>query len=889
MYNRVTCNPNFRTRLARTSSVFAILIASFATTQSAYAQVILASAEAPADEAATDEVDAVDVVGYRQSLNKSSDDKRRADQVIDVITAEEFGKFPDQNVAESIQRIPGISMERSAGEGDKITIRGLEPDLTRVEVNGRSTRVIGNVESPDMASSLSLFGSDQFARIEVVKTPQAKDDEGGVGGIVRLITAKPFDIGKFAARVSAQARYNNYSGKTDPLYTAMASNIFLDHKLGVLVSGSYDDGTRRVDQTRNMNGWLPAPTSQTNTPATLPLRGDVYSTHFDQQFGVVTRPRSNFDATVQFRPADEFELYVNANYAHEELLNRISRVAINTARNRAFISGTVNEETGTVDSVLVNQGQFTFQNRGLNRETNSYGLTINPKWETQDWIVSARADYSLGQQIGYDRRIRSRVERIVGYDLRDDFRSPVFVVPGLDVTNLSSFKIDQNLNEYGKARSSELSYQGDVTRNFSGFFTKVQAGVKIRDSRVEAAQGPASGPLTYTFADASSAFPLDEFFKGHGGDNFLRIWPYVDAQSFVDQYGPTEAQAKAAIDPALTYEVQQSVVAGYAQTSFENDFGWAYMRGNTGVRIVQTDFTGIGSENFTINGVKSVRPVTTENSSTNVLPNINVAFEPKIIDGLLLRFAAGRVMTQPRFNQTNPTAVLSEDTLTLSRGNPDLKAFEANYYDAGVEYYFGSGNYVSLSLFRKDIKNFVEPFSTVEDYTFPGSTTPEQVLATSFRNGGEGQVTGLEFSLQMPFTFLPGPLDGFGGIFNYTRLSSSRTLATGQEVKIPGNSPTTLNATLYYEKGGFQARVAYNYRDSFLKEQFGPANNEIYVEGQGRIDLSAGYRMENGLTFTANVANLTEEGRYEYSGQVDRVMLHQLEGRAYTLGLGYTF
>ena len=163
------------------------------------------------------------------------------------------------------------------------------------------------------------------------------------------------------------------------------------------------------------------------------------------------------------------------------------------------------------------------------------------------------------------------------------------------------------------------------------------------------------------------------------------------------------------------------------------------------------------------------------------------------------------------------------------------------------------------------------------------------MLVTTYTNGGEGKVSGLEFSVQTPFTFLPAPFNGFGGILNYTKLESSRTLATGADVEIPGNSPYTANATLYYEMGPFSARVSYNYRDTYLKEQFGPGNNQIYVEGQGRIDLSGGYRFDNGVSFTLNVANLTEEGRYEYSGQLDRVMLNQLEGRVVTAGLNYTF
>lgn len=869
----IVMHPAPRARLRRSASLIALSLAALSTSP-ALAQTVT-------------EVESVEVVGFRQSLNRSSDDKRRADQVVDVITAEEFGKFPDQNVAESIQRIPGISMERAEGEGDKITIRGLEPDLTRIEVNGRSTLMMGNSEAPNNASSLSVFGSDQFAKIEVVKSAQAKDDEGGVGGIVRLITARPLEVGR-AGRVSIQGRYNEYSGKTDPVYSLTASNVFLNDTLGVLLSASYDDRTRRNDQTRNQNGWQPAPASQTGGANVAALRGQVYSTHFDQQVRVGSLPRTNIDLTLQYSPNTEFELYVNANYANEQRLDYIARAAINTARNRPFIEGSLNEETGTVDYVLVSNGQFTFQNRALNRDTDSYGLTVNPKWENDQWILSARADYSMGQQIGHDRRIRSRMNRNVGYDLRADPRVPIMVVPDLNLTDLSAFKIDRNLNEYGKVSSQEISYQADVTRKLGGgLFTEISAGVKVRDNRMEAAQGPAEGPETFTFADAASAFPVDDFFKDNAPDGFLTAWPYVDAQAFVDAFGPSEADAKAAIDPALSYEVRYDVVAAYAQASFDQPLSWADLRGNVGTRIVRTEFTGEGFENFR-GGETSVRPVSSSSSFTNILPSANLAIEPHAVDGLIVRLAAGRVMTRPRFTEINPTAVLNDEDLTINRGNPDLEPFLANQYDAGVEYYFGEGNMVSLALFHKEIENFVEPYSLTESYAFPGRA-PEDMLVTTYRNGGEGQVSGIEFSLQTPFTFLPAPFDGFGGIFNYTHLESSRTLADGSEVEIPGNSPKTANATLYYEKGGFSARVAYNYRDTFLKNQFGPGNNPVYVDGQGRIDLSGGYRWDNGLTLTANVANLTEEGRYEYSGQPDRVMLYQLEGRMITLGLSYAF
>jgi TonB-dependent receptor len=888
---------SFADRAARRARLFAavslgtLVFTAFAGAQPAQAQAQTAPAP-EADQQAEERDDGViRVRGFRQSIEEGLDGKKSANQVMDVITAEEFGKFPDQNIAESIQRVPGISMTRNNGEGDTITIRGLEPDLTRVEINGRSSQVVGNVESPGMASSLAIFGSDQFARIEVVKSPQAKDDEGGVGGIVRLLTARPLEIGEFAARASVQGRYNEWSDKVDPVVSGMVADVFAGGKFGVLLSASYDDRSRRVDQTRNQNGWMELIPAQTRNPAVSGLAGQIYSTHFDQQFRVGKLPRFNSDLTLQYQPTPEFELYLNGNVALEDRQETVGRAAINLkSGNPQAIEGSVNE-TGTVDRVLFRNALFTLQNRGFDRQTESYGLTANPKWDNGDWLLSGRIDYSDSNQVTHDRRIRHRSNRDAGYDFTADERSPVFLLPDLDLTDLESFNVDQNLMEYGKVVTTELAYQADVTRRVNGFFSEFSAGVKFRDSQVDKAEGPARGPTTYTFADAYSPFPIDDFFGDEGGPDFLRVWPYVDATTFVDTFGPSEADSEAAIDPALAYSVSNESVAGYAQASFDSNLAWARIRGNTGVRVVSDDFAGSGTEVISVGGDTVYTPVESSSSVTNVLPNLNVIVEPAWVGGVVFRFAAARVMTRPRFTQLNPTATVNDDDLTVSRGNPDLEPFLANQFDAGVEYYFGAdgAGLLAASFFHKDIENFVEPYSDVGDYTFPGAAAPEQVLISSYRNGGEGSVTGIELVAQTTFDFLPAPFDGFGGIVNYTYLDSSRTLDTGVDVQIPGNSPHTLNATLFYEKGPFSIRASYNYRDTYLQEQFGPRDNAIYVDADGRIDLSASYTMDSGVSVNLNVANLTGENRYEYADQPDRAILYQLDGRIVTFGVGYTF
>lgn len=826
----------------------------------------------------------ITVTGFGASIQAGSTVKRRADQIVDAITSEEFGRFPDQNVAEAVQRIAGISMTRTNGEGAQVTVRGLEPDLTRVEINGRTTHVIGNVEEPGMATWLGLFRSDQFSRIDVIKSPRASDDEGGAGGTVRLLTPKPLDLGGFAGRVDAVGRYAMDGEAIDPAISGMLTGVLDDGRLGLLVSASHDDRTRRVDQTRNQNGWMVAQSQQAGTGATSDLAGARFATHFDQQFRLGSMPRSNVDLTVQYRPADTFEFNANVNLAQEDRSETVGRIAINLARGRPFIAGEVND-LGSVDYLLVDEAQFTLQNRGFQRATRAYGLTLNPVWETDGWILSGRADYSLAEQITHDRRVRHRSLRDAGYDLREDSRAPAFLLPGLELSDLQTFAIDQNIMEYGKAHTSETAAQVDLSRSLQSPIETVSVGLKGRLNRLESAQAIALGPTDFTFADASSPFPVDDFFSGAGGAGLLRSWPYVDAMAFVGAFGPTEADSEAAFDPARTYTVRHDTLAGYVEAGFRFSAPLAAVRGNVGVRVVHDRFSGRGWRQDLTDIAQPWFPVETGNSRTTVLPSLNIALEPRAAGDLVIRASAARVLSRPSFTQTNPTYGVNTDTNERTLGNPDLRPFLADQYDLVVERRFGpsSEGLLTAALFYKDIQTFVEP------YTVALPSLADDQLVTTYRNGGSGFVSGLEVGAQTPFDILPAPFDRLGMIVNYTYLDSGRMLSTGRKVAIPGNSRHTANATLYYESGGFSLRGSYAYREAYLEQQFGPRGNAILVDADGRLDISARLRMENGATLSLDAANILSRDRYVYADQEDRMMLYQLEGPILTFGLGYTF
>ncbi len=836
------------------------------------------------------EVDVVTVVGFRASLLDNLASKRDANQVIDVITAEEFGQFPDQNVAEAIQRITVISMTRYNGEGDAISIRGLEPDLTRIQINGRSAYLTQDLDQPTVATSLSIFASDQFASIEVAKSPTARDDEGGVGGVVRLNTPRPFDVGNGALRADIQLRDSSISNGLDTRYAGMASTVSDDGRLGALIALSFDDRTRRVDQMRSLEGWAVAKPVQTQAAAAQTLRGKAYPVALDQQLRIGNQPRTNADITLQLQPDDTFQLLINADYASEDRRETISRVALNLGRNKSFLSGHADAQTDTIETLVVEDALLTLNNRGLNRDITSWGATLNPQWTFDDWSFSARADYSVGQEIGRDRRVRHRSSHDIGYSLVSDERAPAFDLGSVDLSDLGALTIDQNVLEYRVIRSSEAAGQADVSHKLGGPLDQVSAGFKFRQIDVDRHEGIANGSLAYTFADAASPFPLADFFNGAGGPDLLRVWPYVDANAFVDRYGPAEQDAKAAIDPLLGYSLTQQTLSGYAMAEFDVAHAGLNWRGNAGLRGVFSRFTGRGvRQAVDANGNAALSPLVTGSSDTEWLPSANLALTSDHAPDLVLRLAAARVMTRPRPAQLNPTITWSVTDMSLARGNPDLKPFVANQLDAGLEYYFGprKEGLAAIALFHKDIENFVEPAVAKESYVVTPGQPAETVPVATFRNGGKGRVTGIELSVQTPFSVMTEALTGFGGAFNYTWLDAGRELSDGRSAAIPGNSQNTINATLYYDNGPFSARASYNFRDSYLEEEFGPSGNRIIVDDDGRLDVSFRYRMENGLRLSFDIANLTGEGRFSYADVKDRVISNQLEGRTVMVSLGY--
>lgn len=842
-------------------------------------------------------LDAFEVHGFRSSLASSIEAKRQSGQVIDTITAEQVGQFGDQNVGEAIQRISGVSLTRNNGEGESISIRGLSPAFTRIEIDGRSTAVTADSSEPGRDSILSVFASDLYNSIEVVKSPTAADIEGGVGGTVRLKTPDPLDIKKLSWSLRGGITDGRLRDSHEPGFSGFYSNVFADGRLGVLAAVTYENRDRRLDKVQAGDpDWR-----EVVTHANPDLVGGWFPERLrlEGRAGDVTK--LNYNVKVQFMATPNLELYANTVLTREDREEDKARIQVEFS-NGTLLSGTKDPDTNTLTQAEFQRQRVDYNDFRRETDLDSTGVTAGAKWKGDLWSAQLEGSYSDSEEDWQEYTVQARINQdgIGGYDLGDDPR-----MPALYTASTSRDPSNIPLRGLGLARRiisiDETEARFDLERVFGNRgITSFEAGIRWAETGFHRRQGSQDSSLTkpgggnLTFADGVSPYVLDGTFGfGKAGPDFLTDWPTVDPKDLYSKYPSS--------DPAVFnnnnfYDITEDNQAVYALLNFSSQLGQSLVNGNLGVRLVRTEFTGEGrvvlrtaSSTEVLDGVLPLKGKYEE-----PLPTFNFTIVPGNNTDFQIRGAITRALTRPTVSELNPTQDIDVENGTIDRGEPDLDPFLAWQYDLGLEYYFGDTGegLFSITGFIKDVDNFIVPTTFAEDRAFPEFGIPSQTyIVSTFRNGSTASIHGFELNVQTPFTFLPGFLSSFGGAMNYTYTDSEFTDANGNTFTFPGASRDTYNLVLYYEKGGFSGRIAYNYRNDYLITPSSAADgsNALYGEGGGRLDLSLRYRFENGFRISFDALNLTETQSYRYYDIRQRYQNFEFEGRIYSLSVAYSF
>ena len=959
-----------------------------------------AAQTAPQEPSTT--VDEVVVTGFRASLSAALDIKRNEAGFVDAIVAEDIADFPDLNLAEAIQRVPGVAIDRDAGEGRSLTVRGLSSDFTRTRINGMEAQATtGATDSSGGANrgrgfDFNVFASELFNSIKVRKTAAAETEEGSLGATIDLQAARPFDYRGFTAAGSVQGGYNDLAEKWNPRGAFLISNTFNDGMFGALMSIAYSErdlyeegfsSVRWVNATGTggSGGFCSpvgvAPQNPSNStangttaancatgvarPANTASNINAYNTANQTnvfiprlpRYGRLThhQERTGITGAFQFRPDDATLINLDVLYSklnstrQEDFLESLS-----FSRNAAAGGQT---QIGVVDAVVDNNMLV-------------YGVFNNVDVRSEsrfDELTTKFTQVSLTGEHQFTDRLRGS---FFAGQATSNFNNPVQTTVTLDRQNVQGYSFDFRGNpntpviNYGFNVADPTAWAWRDATLGTGLAVLPRSEIRLRPNGVDTKFTGLQGDLEFDLADgwtlkggvnyktylsesyefrrtdetvvpaltggmtvADISNLLTGFGSGlsYGGDtswvrpdlnaiaNLFNIYCNCNTGVTGGDFSLTSITNGNARGGNRT--IEETDLAYYVQADFDLALGDMPVRGNVGVRQVNTR---LYAEGYSSTGGGTL--VFGEHEYNDTLPSLNVSIEP--VENLLVRFAAAKVMARPQIGNTLagtnylvPTTSLSTTgpNFTASIGNVNLDPFRATTYDIGVEWYFGEDALLSFAYFYKDIDTYIQIIRQDLEYQqltalnpsafAPGFCTGVCSATTIFQltsavNTEGGPLKGFEISYQQPFTFLPGFLSNFGVQANYTRVESEidycndATCATFVTNDLINLSPTSYNGTLYYEDEVFSARVSAAFREEYLQNV--PGRNNNLVEGKMdtmNIDASATFKLTDQVTLTFEGLNLTDEENHQWVGDDTRqsTSVYHHTGRQFYFGARYKF
>ena len=874
-----------------------------------------AKAPPPPADAVEPTPNEVVVTGFRESVLQAIELKRRAVGEEDVILSQDIANFPDLNLAESLQRIPGVTISRDSGEGRQITLRGLGPDFTRTQLNGME--VLANTASGmdnrggvsrTRAFDYSLFASELFDKVIVQKSYSADQDEGGIGGTVQLFTARPFDYPNFKGVISTQVQDNVNTDKGTPRIVALLSNRWGD--FGALVSVAYSESDSNEFGYRAYN-WAQihvdpanigpgvsaadaAKLEATGANEVFAPQADTYSTWFDR--------RSRFGTTLslQYDPGSRLKLGFDALFS--QLRNNRDDYAL-AASGTNSLTGDI---TGTqvVQSAVIRgnslvaasftgvdlRSEFNVEEDSTNfYQTVAHGsYVVNDRLSVRGLVGYSEADYALPV---FDKVFLESQDRAFSFDYRPSMPVNTYGFDTTDPNLWNLMRLDTQENyissrytnakidaDYRLDRESKLQF-GFAYKNF------VNGGSQFNDKE---------------FHNVPTDMAIPEGLKSTVPFATLQNYTVGDLNQIYALIGQTRSiDATQFAAPGAAYTVTEQTAAAYVQYDLDTSVADHRLRANAGIRYYTTDLESAGS----LNTGTSLEPVDIHHTYGDVLPAFNLAVD--VIPNLVVRLSANRDISRPALSDLAAAGSLTTTAPfggAISTGNPNLKPFLADSVEASLEYYRGRLGFMSVGVFYKNMESFITTQTMVEPYSatgFPVSfLLPGQNGSIPYNvsrpvNGPGADIKGVELAWQRDFDVLPAP-------FNHLGMVANATYADGYSPVLFGTTPITLplmnlskytaNATLYYEVSNWGLRISEAYRSDYLDSAGAYGNIGDFIGATSNVDFDAHYAVTPRLKLRFEGINLTDQHIVQYTDRAaHRLEVNTSAGQTFVLGATYEF
>ncbi|TPG52144.1 TonB-dependent receptor [Sphingomonas glacialis] len=883
-------------------TAIAALIATPALAQQASAPA--AQTDTSATDASTGAEEDIVVSGVRASLRSAAEVKRNAGTIVDSIVAEDIGKLPDNNATEALQRVTGVQVSRDLGEGGSIAIRGLPQVETTL--NGRETFTAGGGRT----FNLQDFPAELISRIDVYKASTADLIEGGLGGLVDLQTRRPLDLPGFTIGASARGTYADSVKKATP-----SGSFFVSDKwhtgigeIGLLGSFTYQDRKYRQD----IDG-TGAPTPRADL---VPGQTVFAPNGLNQVLVVGERQRIGANVAAQWRPAPNLEFTLEGQYQRFKTTQQQYNANVTTA-GIAPVAGSTTLFPGTTD---VSQATFTnapLTAGGTERDTldENKSIALNAKWTVGGVKVTGDVAYTKSKSDLFYTEL-DLLTKVPTFTQNLGTNPPSSSSGNYNLANLANYTVGAVTRNENHYVGDEIAGRLDGEYDFGGgsFLKSIQGGFRFSERTI--AQ---QNPLRYTGqtlatnpalnAGLFQANSYGDFYTASGANvDFQRTFPYAIASQLKNNFSGvlTQLGLTGALAPSVTsvnsqlaaFNATEKSSAGYVLAKFDFVLG-VPIDGNIGVRYVQTEDIISGNQRRTVNNVAVVptviESVMVKNNYDNWLPSANIRLH--LTDKLQLRFAGSKTLTRPDFSQLSPALTVVPGQLTASQGNPNLQPITSKNADVSLEFYASKSTSIYVAAFYKRVNGFIFTRQT-PNVTIGG--LPGYTLSAPL-NSGEGTVKGAEIGYQQFFDFLPGALSGFGIQANGTYTDSNApTSLVGFSAPLPQLSKYSYNVAGIYEKYGITAKVAYNYRSSFLSSilagAFTPAGGvtqsytfPVMTAGYGWLDASLSYDINKNFTVTLDGQNLLRTQIQQYYQNVTRPGQYTIDDRQFMAGVRVKF
>ena len=829
-------------------------------TVSALAIAIASERLSAADAAATGATEHVEVVGQAASIDQALKEQRNSDNIESVVHADGVAQLPDANVAEAVQRLPGISVERDQGEGRFVSVRGLGPDLNSVTINGT---LVPSPESARRAVALDVLPSELVQSLSVIKTLTPDMDANSLGGTVDVQSLSAFDHKGLFYTGTSEAGYNQNTHQTSPKFSGAISDRFslgdgIDN-FGVAAALSWNKRDFGSDNVETGGAW------DFNDGARL--------NSFEQRVYDISRERTGGGLNFDYKPDDDTQLYLRTLY---------SRFKDSETRNSTSLEFDKPQAAGELGKA---KAKRKLKQREETQEIQSY--VFGGERMLGLWTLSGQAGYSRssedspGHIAGATFKGNSSFPNSGFYDTEKP--RPIIGAGFYDPSNFTLDKVDW---EEQDTRDTEKNLRLDLARDYDveGYASQVKFGGKVsrrnKDNDLNAwvykdfdDAGFNDAQLNMTSFDKGNVhYQLGQFGPGISGG---AIKDLIGGLNPGDYYDEQESRAN-------DFKMREDINAAYVMNTVDID-DWRFI---AGMRYEGTEFEAKGT------GVRdgAFEAQDTQRDYHHWLPGLHARYQ--LDKNTQLRAAWTNAVVRPTFGQLAPGFVIDDDEASF--GNPNLKPLESSNFDLGIEHYMGQAGTVSAFLFYKDIKNFVYN----NDLAGSGEWV-DFTEAHTYANGDSAKLYGLELAYSQKFDWLPAPWNGLllGANTTFSRSSASIEgfdQGTGRnrkrDIDLPNQSDTVGNLMLGWEDDTLSLRLSANYKSQYLYELAGISDkaHDLHVDAQTFVDFSARYSLTKNLQVSFEAQNLTDQPYFVYSGHRRYNNQYEEYGPTYSLGLTFT-